>query len=210
MATAIHPQIGRSDHAVVTACFTSAAPHINQPTARKVWRYSSANWGRLRHFFGTTDWSAVINDIQNHAGLNITQRIIMGEEKFNPSNILTTLLSDPRGGHKRACKQWRPRTRAGRPGEMISIIISSGSSQLRPSNMLSESLVSHGWPWSATYLVNRLPIRPESAGSRWWSAFSCISCSCRRATRQHFGPYSIFTVHQRCRMLYLYRHTTCH
>ena len=100
MATAIHLQIGRSDHAVVTACFTSAAPHINQPTTRKVWRYSSANWGRLRHFFGTTDWSAVINDNPNHSGLNITQRIIMGEEKFNPSNILTTLLSDPHGGHK--------------------------------------------------------------------------------------------------------------
>ena len=45
----------------------------------------------------------------------------------------------------RSCKQWRPRTKPGRPGEMISIIISSGSSQLRPSNMLSESLISHGW-----------------------------------------------------------------
>ena len=43
VATAIHPPIGRSDHAVVTACFTSAAPHINQPTTRKVWRYSSAD-----------------------------------------------------------------------------------------------------------------------------------------------------------------------
>ena len=88
------PPIGRSYHAVVTACFTSAAPHINQPTTRKVWRYSSADWGRLRHFFGTTDWLAVINDNPNHSGLNITQHI-QGKEKFIPSKILTTLPSDP-------------------------------------------------------------------------------------------------------------------
>ena len=61
--------------------------------------------------------------------------------------------------------------------------------------------------WLTDYLFgwNRL----ESAGSRWWSAFSCISYSCKRATRQHSGPYAIFTVHKQCRMLYLYRHTTC-
>ena len=35
VATAIHPQIGHSDHAVVTACFSSADPHINHPTTRK-------------------------------------------------------------------------------------------------------------------------------------------------------------------------------
>ena len=58
VATVIHPPIGRSDHGVVSACFASAAPHINQPTTKKVWRYSSADWGRLRHFFGTKDWSA--------------------------------------------------------------------------------------------------------------------------------------------------------
>ena len=72
VATAIHPPIGRSDHAVVTDCCTSAAPYINQPTKRKGWRYCNADWGRLRHFFGTTDWSAVINDNPNHSGLNIT------------------------------------------------------------------------------------------------------------------------------------------
>ena len=39
VATAIHSPIGRSDHAVVTARFTThhtAAPHINQPTTWKV------------------------------------------------------------------------------------------------------------------------------------------------------------------------------
>ena len=125
VATAIPPPptIGRSDHAVVTACFTSAVPHINQPATRKVWRYSSADWGRLHHFFGTTDWSAVINDNPNHSGLNITHRIIQGKEKFISSNILTTLLSDTHGGNQSACKQWRPRTKPGRPGEMISTVL---------------------------------------------------------------------------------------
>ena len=148
MATAIPPPpppIGRSDHAVVTTCFTSAAPHINQPTTRKVWRYSSADWGRLRHFLGTTDCSAVINDNPNNSGLHITQCIIHGKEKFIPSKNLTTLPSDPHGDHQTACKQWRPRTKPEMPGEMISITISSGSSQIRPSTMLSVSLISDGW-----------------------------------------------------------------
>ena len=62
VARAIHPLIGRSNHAVVTACFSSAAPHINHPTTRKGWCYSRADWGRLRHFFSTMIWSAVNND----------------------------------------------------------------------------------------------------------------------------------------------------
>ena len=45
VVTVIRPPVGHSDHAVVTACFSSAAPHINHPTTRKVWRYSSADWG---------------------------------------------------------------------------------------------------------------------------------------------------------------------
>ena len=165
VATAIHPHpqppIGCSDHAVTTcfifrkvlcrktfmstASFTSAALHINQPTTRKLWRYSSADWARLRHFFGTTHWSAVINDNPNHSCLNITQRIIQGMEKFVPSKILSTLPSDPHGGHQSTCKQWRPRTKLGRPGEMISKIINSGSSQLPPPIILSESSISNGW-----------------------------------------------------------------
>ena len=107
VATAIHPSIGHSDHAVVTACFSSAAPHINHSTTRKAWRYTSANWGLLRHFFGTTNCSAVINDNPNHSCLKTTQHIIQGMEKFIPSKILTTLPSDhrlPYGGHQSACK----------------------------------------------------------------------------------------------------------
>ena len=68
------------------------------------------------------------------------------------------------------------------------------SIRCRPS---SQSCISRH-RWSATYLVIELSIRPASAGSRRWSAYSYISYSCRRATRQHSGPYTIFTVHQRC------------
>ena len=80
---------------VVRVGHYSAAPHINHPTTRKAWRYSSADWGRLRHFFGTTDRSAVINDNPNHSCLKTTQCIIQGMEKFIPSKFLTTLPSDP-------------------------------------------------------------------------------------------------------------------
>ena len=85
VATAIHPlspppPIVRSDHAVVTACLLhQRCPAHQSASTRNVWRYSSAEPGRLRHFFGTTDWSPVTNDNPNHSSLNIMQRIIQGK-----------------------------------------------------------------------------------------------------------------------------------
>ena len=100
--------------------------------------------GQLRHFLGTKDWSAVINDNPNHSCLKTTQRSIQGMKTFIPSKILTTLLSDA-PWWLLECMQWRQRTQPGRPGVVTPIIISSCSNQLPPSIMLIESSISHGW-----------------------------------------------------------------
>ena len=54
------PPLGKSDHCVLLAHFD--ADMIREPcTSRKVWKYSTTDWKRLRAYLRDVDWDAVFD-----------------------------------------------------------------------------------------------------------------------------------------------------
>ena len=86
--------LGASDHATITIDFPLHC--LREPrTSRTVWRYSRADWDRLRHFFRTADWSNVITENPDEPCHNTTSIIQEGMLKFISSKQLCTRPSDP-------------------------------------------------------------------------------------------------------------------
>ena len=94
VTTLLHPPLGRSHHAVITADF-QLTPSYDQPSTRTVWRYQHADWPRLRGFFRKMDWDTILSDNPDSACELIAQKIIDGMNKFIPSKVLRTVPTDP-------------------------------------------------------------------------------------------------------------------
>ena len=93
--TSTRAPIGRSDHSVVIAEFSSLTTHREDRCARPVWRYKHADWGRMRAFFRCTDWETIISEDPNKFCSNLTSHISLGMKKFIPCKTLLVRPTDP-------------------------------------------------------------------------------------------------------------------
>ena len=117
VTTAIHPPIGRSDHAVIIAQFNVQAYRREMVTTRTVWRYNDADWGRMRAELKRTDWATVITDDPEASCQNLVNVIVASMNRYIPSKQLRTRPSDPKwwtpecsiatNAKNRAWKCWR-------------------------------------------------------------------------------------------------------
>jgi len=89
--------LGKSDHIVILADI--AAGLLREPrTVRKVWQYSKADWGRLRHFLSReAEWDKHFNAHDDPAELlaALETELRMGLGRFIPSRELKTRTCDP-------------------------------------------------------------------------------------------------------------------
>lgn len=81
------PPLGSSDHDALVADFAISL-HRDPKTSRTVWRYNKSDWPRLKHFYRSTDWSALLCSSPDTANVQITERILEGMKKFIPSKCL--------------------------------------------------------------------------------------------------------------------------
>ena len=86
--------IGCSDHITLLSSI-STHPLRERRTARQVWRFNNADWGRLRHFYKSADWSQCIQSDPEEACTKVTEKILEGMNHFIPSKKLVTRPSDP-------------------------------------------------------------------------------------------------------------------
>ena len=93
--TTVKAPLGRSDHGVVLADFY-LTPDAEQATSRTVWRYNQADWGRLRAFYRTTDWSTIVTDDPEESCRKLSDVISSGMQKFIPTKQLVTRPADPK------------------------------------------------------------------------------------------------------------------
>ena len=86
--------IGISDHSVLLTKIATC-PQREKRTARRVWRYSKADWGRLGKFYHDVEWSKIISSDPNLACKGVTETILDGMHRHIPNKRLTTRPSDP-------------------------------------------------------------------------------------------------------------------
>jgi len=93
----LYPPLGRSDHVVVVSDFAIGAPR-EPPSARRVWRYNRADWGRLRAFFRATSWDEMLpsDECPDLFCSRITSCITVGMERFIPHRSLVSRPCDPK------------------------------------------------------------------------------------------------------------------
>jgi len=92
--TALHPPLGRSDHAVIITDFQTV-PSRDLPATRTVWRYKKADWPRLSAFYRTTAWDQLITEDPDTSCEQVTNHILKGMHQFIPSKKLKVRSSDP-------------------------------------------------------------------------------------------------------------------
>ena len=95
VSVTVHPPLGRSDHNVIIADFSRYSPHHQPKTARTVWRYHQADWGRFRHYLKEFNWAEVIQDDAEEACSELSAVIRKGMNQFIPSKELWTNSSNP-------------------------------------------------------------------------------------------------------------------
>ena len=88
--------LGKSDHCVLVASLDADTLREN-PTSRKVWQYSKADWKRLRAYLRTTDWNALFEaHIDPDALLKAFEDLLWkGIDQYVPSRVFKTRTSDP-------------------------------------------------------------------------------------------------------------------
>ncbi|CAG4972308.1 unnamed protein product [Colias eurytheme] len=58
-STCVSSPLGSSDHCLVKAITTYSPPEPSTVKARRIWRYSLADWDEMRHFFASYPWRRI-------------------------------------------------------------------------------------------------------------------------------------------------------
>lgn len=163
----LHPPLGRSDHAVIVANFSTLVPPPTSTTKRKVWRYAAADWNRMKAHFRELDWTSVITDDPEESCNQLTDALLAAMDRFIPSKLLVTRPADPTWwtpectaavrAKDRCWKAWRRNLHAGHLKDDFLASVNIASIQL----------------WRAREASERDIKAKLSAGSlrdkQWWS-----------------------------------------
>lgn len=85
-SVSVSAPLGTSDHCVVKSVSVCSPPDVSPRGTRRVWRYESADWDEMRHFFASYPWRQVCfssNDPSSSADA-IVEVIRQGMEYFIP------------------------------------------------------------------------------------------------------------------------------
>lgn len=88
--TTVHAPLGRSDHAIVLSNFKTPPQRQDLPTKRMVWRYTRADWCRMRAQLKQTNWTAVITGNPEQSCQNLTNTTLENMKQFIPNKQLCT------------------------------------------------------------------------------------------------------------------------
>lgn len=162
-----HPPIGQSDHSCVIIDFFLRA-YQEPKTSRAVWRYGDVDWPRLRHFFKSKNWDALLSGSTDESCAKLTERITQGMERFVPHKLLRCGPSDP--------AWWTPECTAAHNAKQLAWRCLQQDSSSTPNQTMYNTACRHATSTIAqARQSHQLQLRRKISsgtlrGKQWWPA----------------------------------------